>query len=120
MKEVEAKRKETKRQVAGAMERARLPLEQAGKRRRGKRGGKSDFLELPLLVPLAWLDSGYVFMRQSSRLFFCVKLGSTVDTCTCFSFGNFLEEFHTTSMKDPVFSEPPGIWQSPVRCLQEN
>ena len=63
----------------------------------GKRGGKRDFLELPLLVLLAWLDSGYVFLRQSSRLLFHVLLLSTVDTCTCLGLGNFTEESHTTS-----------------------
>ena len=83
----EAAKKETQQHAAEGLKRGG----------RGRKEGTGNFLELPLLVALAWLDSGYVFMRQSSRPLFYILLGSTVDTCTYFCFGGFSEEFHSTS-----------------------
>ena len=100
---------------------------------------KRNFLELPLLDPLAWLDSRYVFMRESSRPLFYVLLGSTMDTCTCFGFWRFVFEKNATQLlrEGPcflrahrylavtweflgdgfIFSTASGIWQSLVQPL---
>ena len=57
-KEVHA---EVQQQAAVAMEGARLLLE------RNKRKWKKRRKRKLLLVPLAWFDSGYMYLRQSSR-----------------------------------------------------
>ena len=114
-KKVEAKRKETQRQAADAMERARLLLEQAGKRRKRKKRRKkrlprassprssrlarqrvrvhASVFEAALLRS-AWFNSGYMFWLRFWKLFGRIPL-----------------YFH---VMDPVFSVPP--WYPAVTC----